>query len=136
VATEPLPTPAPTPTPYPKDAGWERYKIVVSLKEQTATLFEDGVVINQSQTSTGRRGYGTPKGEFSIVQKNRHHRSTIYGASMPYMLRLNEWSIAFHAGHVPGGKRRASHGCIRLPTEKAKEFFSVVPRGTKVTIQD
>lgn len=133
----PAPTPVPAPTPeYPKDDGWERFEIVVDLSEQTATLYQDGTVINESATSTGRRGHPTPKGEFTIVEKNRHHRSTLYNAEMPFQMRLNEWSISFHAGYVPGGARRASHGCIRLPREKAAEFFAVVPRGTKVTIED
>jgi lipoprotein-anchoring transpeptidase ErfK/SrfK len=134
---EAKPTPAPKPTPeWPKDPGHEDYEIFVSLKEQTAKVFKNGELVLESPTSTGRRGYGTPKGTFTIVEKKRHHTSSIYGAPMPYLLRLSEWSIAFHAGYVPGGKRRASHGCIRLPAAKAKEFYSVIPRGTKVTITD
>lgn len=132
----PKPCVSPNPAPhYPKDAGWERFEIQISLEDQTTILICDGVEINRSSTSTGRAGHSTPKGEFTIVEKNRTHRSTIYHASMPFQMRLNEWAISLHAGYVPGGKRRASHGCIRLPLEKAKEFFDVVPRGTKVIIK-
>ena len=40
---------------------------------------------------------------FSIIQRNRHHRSNIYsGAPMPYMQRLTWSGIALHQGKLPG----------------------------------
>jgi len=38
-----------------------------------------------------------------------------------------------HAGIVPNYP--ASHGCIRLPSEAARKFFSEIPIGTLVTVQ-
>jgi hypothetical protein len=37
-----------------------------------------------------------------------------------------------HAGHLPGYP--ASHGCVRLPKEKAIALFQAVEIGTPVTV--
>jgi lipoprotein-anchoring transpeptidase ErfK/SrfK len=51
-------------------------------------------------------------GVFSVIQKDRWHRSNIYdNAPMFYMQRITWSGVAMHQGHVPGVP--ASHGCIR-----------------------
>jgi hypothetical protein len=53
--------------------------------------------------STGKPGNDTPTGVFPILQKKKHHRSTLYDdAPMPFMQRLTWDGIALHAGRVPG----------------------------------
>ena len=57
----------------------------------------------QSAVSTGRRAIRTPTGVFSVIQKNRFHRSNIYsGAPMPFMQRITWSGVAMHAGVLPG----------------------------------
>jgi hypothetical protein len=51
---------------------------------------------------------------------------------MPYMQRLTSKGIAIHAGDLPGYP--ASHGCIRLPNEFAKQLYGVTEIGTPVMI--
>jgi lipoprotein-anchoring transpeptidase ErfK/SrfK len=52
---------------------------------------------------------------------------------MPYFIRLSCLDFGMHAGYVPNYP--ASHGCIRLPADTARKFFSEVPVGTLVTVQ-
>ena len=63
--------------------------MVVSLNEQRAYVYRNGVPIGATTVSTGRPGHLTPTGVFTVLQKQKEHRSTIYdGAPMPYMERL------------------------------------------------
>lgn len=109
--------------------------LVVNLSTQRALLFRNGIPIAASTTSTGRPGYGTPTGIFTILQKRVEHYSSTYdNAPMPYMQRLTWKGIALHAGHLPG--RPASHGCIRLPREFARLLYGVTSVGMTVVIVD
>jgi hypothetical protein len=124
-------TPAPSPAPDPPaDRG---VRILVSLPQQKAWVFDDGKLVDTSPVSTGKRGFATPAGTFPILQKKVHHRSNKYSnAPMPYMQRLTWSGVALHAGHVPGYP--ASHGCIRFPRKFAKRLYGLTDFGTKVTI--
>lgn len=106
---------------------------VVSIDDQRLVLYADGAPIAQSAVSTGIPGHPTPTGIFSVIQKNRFHRSNIYsGAPMPFMQRITWSGIALHAGIVPG--RPASHGCIRLPNEFATKLWGMTRLGARVVI--
>jgi L,D-transpeptidase catalytic domain len=107
--------------------------MVVSLTEQRAYVYRNGVLIGATSVSTGRPGHVTPTGVFTVLQKQKEHRSTIYdGAPMPYMERLTWDGVALHAGGIPGYPE--SHGCIHLPSEFARELYAISPRGMTVVI--
>lgn len=109
--------------------------IVVDLAAQRAHIYRDGVEIGLTTISSGRRGYETPTGVFSILQKARVHRSRKYdNAPMPYMQRLTWGGIALHGGRVPG--HRASHGCVRLPMSFSQTLFKETSMGTTVIITE
>ena len=109
--------------------------LVVNLATQRAILFRNGVPIAATTISTGRSGYSTPTGVFTILQKHVEHYSTTYdNAPMPYMQRLTWRGIALHAGTLPGYP--ASHGCIRLPLDFAKLLYGVTKIGMTVVITD
>jgi lipoprotein-anchoring transpeptidase ErfK/SrfK len=73
--------------------------MVVSITEQRAYVYRNGILIGATSVSTGRVGHETPTGVFTVLQKQKEHRSTIYdGAPMPYMERLTWGGIALHAG--------------------------------------
>jgi ankyrin repeat protein len=111
----------------------DRLRLEISLALQRVALVKNGVSVYRTQCSTGRPGYSTKRGEFVITNKERYHRSTIYHVDMPYFMRLSCFDFGMHAGYVPN--RPASHGCIRLPEEAARKFFSELPVGTLVTVQ-
>jgi L,D-transpeptidase catalytic domain len=107
--------------------------MVVSITEQRAYVYRNGILIGATTVSTGRPGHATPTGVFTVLQKQKEHRSTIYdGAPMPYMERLTWGGVALHAGGLPGYPE--SHGCIHLPTEFAQRLFDISPNGMTVVI--
>ncbi|HEX6011905.1 MAG TPA: L,D-transpeptidase family protein, partial [Geminicoccaceae bacterium] len=109
--------------------------VLVSLAEQLARVYRNGLEIGVSTASTGRPGHATPTGVFTILQKARvHHSSTYDEASMPYTERLTWDGVALHAGGVPGYP--SSHGCVHLPLEFARLLFGVTEVGTTVLIAD
>ncbi|HEV2046966.1 MAG TPA: L,D-transpeptidase family protein [Chthoniobacterales bacterium] len=133
--------------------------VKISLIEQRAFFYKNGMLVGISQLSTGREGLKTPTGTFSIIQKDKDHVSSKYGdfvdgsgnvvkpnvsvddkkppgshfkgASMPYFMRI-VGGTGMHAGYLPGYP--ASHGCIRMPEFMAENFFKSVSTGTPVTI--
>jgi ankyrin repeat protein len=111
----------------------DQLRIEISLASQRVALVKNGVPVFHAPCSTGREGYSTKKGQFVITDKNRNHRSTIYHVEMPYFMRLSCLDFGMHAGYV--SNRPASHGCIRLPSEAARKFFSEIPIGTLVTVK-
>jgi len=136
-------------------------KIVVKLREQKAILYKGKSEIAESRISTGREGYRTPTGTFHVIRKDKDHHSSLYGdyvdrskrvvkanvdvrkhakppgtvfkgAPMPYFVEFSP-SYGFHAGHLPGYP--TSHGCVRMPYWKARQFFHAVKIGTPVVIK-
>lgn len=106
---------------------------VISVGEQTVSVFGPNGLVSRSGVSTGKSGHPTPTGFFSILQKNRFHESNIYsGASMPYMQRLTWSGIALHQGHLPGYP--ASHGCIRLSGGFAQQLWGLTRVGNRVIV--
>lgn len=109
--------------------------IVISIPKQMASVYRNGVRIGQSTVSTGKKGYETPTGVFTILQKKAEHYSNLYDdAPMPFMQRLTWSGVALHAGHVPGYP--ASHGCVRLPYGFSQKLFEATGTGMTVLIAD
>lgn len=107
--------------------------VVVSLPEQMAYVYRNGVRIGVATASTGKPGHGTPTGVFSILDKDKDHHSKTYGdAPMPYSERLTRDGVALHAGGLPGYP--SSHGCVHLPSEFARLLFGITHEGTTVVI--
>jgi L,D-transpeptidase catalytic domain len=96
--------------------------IIVNIDDQVAFVYRNGIQIGQTPVSTGRPGYPTPTGVFSILGKDATHHSKKYNnASMPYAERLTWSGIFLHAGDLPGYP--SSHGCVHLPLAFAKDLF-------------
>jgi hypothetical protein len=134
--------------------------ILIDLGRQEAFFYKAGQVVGMCPISSGREGYRTPTGRFSIIQKERDHLSTLYGdyvdstgnvvvrnvgvmedlkpsgtffrgAPMPYFMRIYS-GVGMHAGYLPGVPD--SHGCIRMPLRMAEIFYANAPSGTPVTV--
>ena len=113
-------------------------EIVIDLSEQKAYAYEDGYVVFEGRISSGKIARETPNGEFTILQKKRHHKSNLWpkpngGAKMPYMMRLTNSGIAMHLGYVPN--KPASHGCIRLRKGFAQKMYRWARVGMLVYIE-
>jgi hypothetical protein len=106
---------------------------VVSLRSQRVTVYSARGKMLEAPVSTGKPGYETPAGIYSVLQKRRFHYSNLYNdAAMPFMQRLTWSGIALHAGELPGYP--ASHGCIRMPYGFAMQLFELSKRGLRVLV--
>ncbi|KRG69070.1 L,D-transpeptidase [Pseudoxanthomonas dokdonensis] len=109
--------------------------VVVSLTEQRAYVYRNGILIAVSTVSTGKPGHETPTGVFTILQKDKDHHSSIYNsAPMPYQQRLTWGGVALHAGGLPGYPE--SHGCVHLPTAFAQHLFEASNMGMTVVVAE
>ncbi|MDQ6624360.1 MAG: L,D-transpeptidase family protein [Verrucomicrobiota bacterium] len=136
-------------------------RVVVSLTKQRAYLLAGDQIAIDSPISSGKRAGMTPNGHFSVLEKDKDHRSTVYGdfkdksgrtvrggvsmhidsapsgthfvgAPMLWFMRLTGDGVGMHVGILPGYP--ASHGCIRMPTQGAEMFYAKVKVGTPVTV--
>jgi lipoprotein-anchoring transpeptidase ErfK/SrfK len=109
--------------------------VIVSIPAQRAHVYRNGVEIGVTTVSTGAPGHRTPRGVFTILEKEVLHASNRYSDDpMPYMERLTWDGVALHGGDLPGYP--ASHGCVRLPLRFAELLYGVTRKGTTVVIAD
>lgn len=130
-----------------------RYVVVVNKantgkEAQTVKIYEYGVKIRQEKVSTGRDGFErkgenhakndswtvTPTGYYTPTWLSKDHRSSAYGGrfswlvggtKMPFAIFFNG-GIALH--EAPKGTegmlgKKASGGCVRLPSSIAEDLF-------------
>lgn len=143
-AVAPTAKPHPTPPPPHKHSNFHIVKnddvwatdgekhLEIDLTQQRGTFYIDGQAAMEFPVCTGRKGYETPTGTYTIKEKRRHHRSNLYHVSMPCFMRLTYDGIGLHVGEIRSTP--ASHGCIRLPHEACLPIFHAVSPGTKVVI--
>jgi lipoprotein-anchoring transpeptidase ErfK/SrfK len=140
-------------------SAFARTEIRLDLSRQRAYLLDNGDIVATAPIASGRRAHPTPSGSFRVVEKDIDHRSTMYGkmvnssgrvvksdadsddpvprggrfveAPMRYFLRFTG-PIGMHAGRLPGYP--ASHGCVRLPSGKAAQFYNAAQIGTPVRV--
>jgi lipoprotein-anchoring transpeptidase ErfK/SrfK len=146
-----------------KQATPDNTRIVVSIPKQRAYLMIGDQVVADGPVSSGRRGHETPKGNFTVMEKDPNHHSSLYGdfvdssgrtvragvsarsdsapsgthfagASMKWFLRLTGEGVGMHIGILPGYP--ASHGCIRESVDGAKLFYDYAKVGTPVDVGD
>ena len=116
-----------------QDAPNGPLQIIISIADQRISVYDNGALIGRSSVSTGIPRHPTPLGVFSVISKQRWHRSNLYSAApMPYMQRITWSGMALHAGVLPGYP--ASHGCIRLKNDFAIRLWHLTKRGTRVII--
>lgn len=136
--------------------------IRINRKQQKAFFYKDKTLVGVSLISSGSEDHATPPGRYSITQKSKDHKSSIYGvfkdkatgrmindnvdirvdeipegavyyaAPMPNFMRFHG-GIGMHTGYLPG--YAASHGCIRMPHHMSEKFFENVEVGTPVIVE-
>ncbi|CAN5120140.1 hypothetical protein BH23VER1_BH23VER1_23770 [soil metagenome] len=161
--------PPPPPPPPPDFSYWTgdgvpgKPSITIDLSEQAAYFYKDGNLVGRSRVATGRPGYSTPTGQYTLLEKSAQKRSNLYGtiydasgnvvnsdadarkhsppsggrfegASMPYWMRLTNRGVGMHAGPIPNPGSPASHGCIRLPSHMAIKFYDNLQLGAPIKI--
>lgn len=109
-----------------------KIKVTINLKTQMAYVYRGNFLIGATNISTGREGFDTPTGTFTILGKEDNHWSKKYKADMPWTMWVNNDGVALHGGVTPG--RRTSHGCIHLPHDFAEQLYTVMQTGATVKI--
>lgn len=137
--------------------------MVMNVDVQRVTLYNGRDVVGWTYCASGIPSFPTPTGEFKILEKIKDKVSNLYGkgfdkngkvvnsdfkqgrdllpegghfeaAKMTYFMRLTGDGVGMHIGPIPKPGRRASHGCIRLPSKMAPILFEHAAVGTPVTI--
>ncbi|HEY8070811.1 MAG TPA: L,D-transpeptidase family protein, partial [Methylocystis sp.] len=71
--------------------------VVASIADQRVSVYNHHGLVARSAISTGMAGHLTPRGIFTIIGRERFHRSNIYSAApMPFMQRVTWSGIAMH----------------------------------------
>lgn len=138
-------------------------RIAINVDTQRATLYNGNDPVGWTYVASGIHSFPTPTGEFKIMEKIKDKVSNLYGkgydasgklvnsdfkqgrdllppggkfvaAKMTYFMRLTGDGVGMHIGPIPRPGRRASHGCIRLPSKMAPILFTHTSVGTPVTI--
>lgn len=107
-------------------------RIEICLATQSGRFIVNGGVVLEFPVCTGMRGYETPRGTYTILQRDKNHRSNIYHVAMPYFMRLTYDGIGLHVGAVRDTP--SSHGCIRLPRAACSFIYDSVRYGTVVEV--
>jgi len=157
-----LPMPTPMPGWWDDSGAHGDPRIVVHMAEQKAYFYKGKRLVGESTVSTGKKGFSTPPGHYSVVSKDKNHFSSEFGdyvdrdgnvlvsnidvrkdrcpkgghfdpAKMPYCMHFNG-GYAMHQGYCP--PFAASHGCIRVPEGMAVKFYDNAPVGTPITVTE
>lgn len=138
-------------------------RIAIDVDTQRATLYNGNDIIGWTYVASGITSFPTPTGEFTVLEKVKDKVSNLYGkgydssgklvnsdfkqgrdmlpsggrfaaAPMKYFMRLTNDGVGMHIGAISRPGRRASHGCIRLPSKMAPILYAHTSIGTPVTI--
>ena len=136
-------------------------RVLINLTRQRAYLLSGDEIAIDSPISSGKRAGSTPTGSFTVMEKDKDHRSNLYGdfkdksgrtvragvsvridsapsgtrfvgAPMKWFMRLTGDGVGMHVGILPGYP--ASHGCVRMPEQAAEMFYNRVKIGTPVQV--
>src|SRR5208337_486096 len=103
-----------------------KVEIRVDLTRQQMTVIKNNEKPIVWKISRGRPGFETPTGSFVVQRLDANHLSDEYdGAPMPYAIFFSR-GLAIHGTYERGLGRPASHGCVRLSIDHARELFDWV----------
>ena len=99
----------------------------VDLSRQRMTVYIDDVQTYVFPVSTGRGTYGTPTGRYKAEWLSPRHRTRKYNnAPMPFAIFFYEGYAIHGTTDIKHLGSIASHGCVRLHPDNAKELFALV----------
>ncbi len=122
------------------------FSILIDKSKNTLVLYSDGEAVKKYSVATGKKNC-TPVGEFKVTDKLVQPTWFKTGAILPPGSPENALGTRWMGFDKPGYGihgtiepksigTQASEGCIRMLNEDVEELYSIVPAGTKVTIQD
>lgn len=101
-----------------------KVQINIDLAAQQLTATRKGGETVVWKVSSGRPGYETPAGHYTVYRMEPDHKSDEYDqAPMPYSMFFSPRGLAIHGTYERGLGRPASHGCVRLSVANAKKLY-------------
>jgi lipoprotein-anchoring transpeptidase ErfK/SrfK len=121
-------------------------KIIIDISEQMLSAYDGDTLFMQEPISTGLEFTPTPRGTFVIYKKtpSRYMQGPVPDVSEDYYdLPGVPWDLYFtYGGAVIHGAywhdnfgQPWSHGCVNLPSPKARELYLWADVGTLVTVR-
>jgi len=121
------------------------FSIKIDKSKNVLILYSNGEAVKKYSVATGKKNC-TPEGEFKITDKLISPTWFKTGAILPpgspenalgtRWMGFDKPSYGIHGTIEPKSiGTQASEGCIRMLNEEVEELYSLVPVGTKVTIQ-
>jgi hypothetical protein len=113
--------------------------LTIRIGSQSFVYAEGDHVVRTGRISSGRDGYGTPRGTFSVLSKQKDKVSSRYTnqvgmqAWMPYSIQFYGHYF-LHEGWLPGYPD--SHGCVRVGEKDARFLFGRMKIGDLVSVVD
>ena len=122
------------------------FSIRIDKSKNVLVLYSNDEAVKKYSVATGKKNC-TPVGEFKITDKLVHPTWFKTGAILPpgspenalgtRWMGFDKPAYGIHGTIEPRSiGTQASEGCIRMLNEEIEELYSIVPVGTKVTIQD
>ncbi|MBO9627122.1 MAG: L,D-transpeptidase family protein [Microbacterium sp.] len=109
----------------------------VNLSTQTASFYENGVLVNSWKISSGAAGHETQTGHFTI----RAHVRIQDMVGADYVTKDVPWVTYFNGDQAFHGTywhnnfgHRMSHGCVNMPISAAKWVYDWAPNGVEVSV--
>ena len=127
------------------DGNAHRFALEVSKSRNDLVVTLDGAFFKRYRVATGVGGK-TPVGTFKIVDKIEHPAWHVAGRTpIPYgdpenllgthWLALDVEGYGIHGTWAPESiGSQSSDGCVRLLNDDVKELYTILPKGTAVTI--
>jgi len=126
-----------------------REGVVVNLAERNIYYYEKGRPVRAFPAAIGKRGWETPTGDFTIINKAKNptwfppswaleEKPVPPGPDNPLgdrWMGLSVQGYGIHATNAPSSVGLyVSHGCMRMYPEQAQELYDLVSVGTPVVI--
>ena len=116
---------------------------MINTKTQKVSAYLNNVQLTEFNSSTGKKGYETPKGIYRVENKHPRAWSSRYGLWMPNWMgfigglygihELPEWPGGYKEGQDHLGTP-VSHGCVRLGEGDSKWLYDWTDIGTVVEV--
>jgi hypothetical protein len=118
-------------SPIPLLEG-EKRSIVIDLSEQKLTAYSNGTVFLETPVSTGKEGFETPTGNFSVYYKRFSQTMVGWNAAEGFWIVENIPAVQYVVGNVAihgtwwhnNFGTPMSHGCINVPLEVAELLYA------------
>jgi lipoprotein-anchoring transpeptidase ErfK/SrfK len=123
-------------------------RVVVSIAEQRARLYENDALIHDWPISTGIADSPTSNGVFQVLAKEENAYASLWDLWMPHFVSIYPAGPDFYNGFhglptLSNGRRLwegllgtpASYGCIILGLEQAEVFYRWAEVGVVVVVE-